>query len=71
MKFFLLKKNQKKKLNFLFFDLENYSNIVFDNLLKINEDTYFKLFVEEVKKNILNQLMKSKKVIQKKIYPSI
>ncbi len=68
---FLLKKNQKKKLNFLFFDLENYSNIVFDNLLKINEDTYFKLFVEEVKKKYFESINEIKKKLSKKKYTQV
>ena len=71
MKFFCLKKIKKKKLNFLFFDLENYSNIVFDNLLKINEDTYFKLFVEEVKKKYFESINEIKKKLSKKKYTQV
>ena len=47
---FSMKKIEDKKLNFLFSDLEIYSNIVFENLLRINKELYFQLFVEEIKR---------------------
>ena len=61
---FLIKKINKKKLNFLFSNLENYSNIVFENLLKINKELHFQLFVEEIKK----KYFKSVNVIKVKFY---
>ena len=63
---FLIKKNQKKELNFLFSNLEYYSNIVFENLFNVNKDQYFQFFIEEIKKKYFSTVNEIKLKIYSK-----